>query len=282
MPDLVSEGSEFSCNFCTSKLKLSVITSSSTGNSQKIANQTNCFLPPPGGNCTFPPGVPPPPCAGVPPGMVVETGQTLVKVDGVTALGDGCQFMCPLFAQPVTLSKAGQEVAKHDEASADVGAYVAGGVLVVAGVALVIYLLPAELVSAAVAGTAAVARAVIKVGPKKLKDIAKNSKQAAKAKPMNPKTKQPKGTRTKNRLPEGKGDDLGPKNGTLERRNPETGELQQKRWYDDKGKPKKDIDYGHDHNGSGDPHVHDWEYKNPQSPNPSRNDGRPLKPGEEI
>lgn len=116
MADLVSDGGEFSCNFCASKLKLSVIISSSTGNSQKLANQTNCFLPPPGGTCTLIPGIPPPPCVGAPPGMVVETGQTTVKVDGQTALGDGCKFMCPL-GQPVTLSKAGQEVAKHDEAS---------------------------------------------------------------------------------------------------------------------------------------------------------------------
>ncbi|MBA2368452.1 MAG: hypothetical protein H0V82_05445, partial [Candidatus Protochlamydia sp.] len=116
MADLVSEGSEFSCNFCTGKLKLTVLNSSSQGDSKKLANQTNCFLPPPGGNCTFPPGVPPPPCAGVPPGMVVDTGQSTVKVDGQPALGEGCQFMCPLFGQPVTLSKSDQTVAKHDEA----------------------------------------------------------------------------------------------------------------------------------------------------------------------
>ncbi|MBA2368774.1 MAG: DUF4258 domain-containing protein [Candidatus Protochlamydia sp.] len=111
------KGSEFSYNFCTGKLKLTVISSSSQGDSKKLANQTNCFLPPPGGNCTFPPGVPPPLCVVVPLGMVASTGQSTVKVDGQPALGEDCKFMCPLFAQPVTLSKSDQAVAKHDEAS---------------------------------------------------------------------------------------------------------------------------------------------------------------------
>lgn len=116
MGDLVSDGGEFSCNFCTGKLKLNVINSSACGDSKKLANRTNCFFPPPGGNCTFPPGVPPSPCPGIPPGSVISTGQTTVKIDGQTALGDGCQFLCPK-GQPVTLSKAGQTIAKHNEAS---------------------------------------------------------------------------------------------------------------------------------------------------------------------
>ena len=115
MPDLISNGAEFSCNFCTSKLKLTVLSSSSLGDSKQLANQTNCFFPPPGGNCTFPPGVPPSPCPGLPPGMVTSTGQTTVKIDGQTALGDGCKFIC-VKGQLVSLSKAGQEVCKHDEA----------------------------------------------------------------------------------------------------------------------------------------------------------------------
>lgn len=116
MGDLVSEGAKFKCNFCTSDLTLSVINSSTTGDSKKLANQTNCMLPPPGGNCTFPPGAPPVPCTGVPPGCVTSTGQSVVKIDGQTALGEGCQFLCPK-GQPVSLSSAGQTVAKHDEAS---------------------------------------------------------------------------------------------------------------------------------------------------------------------
>ena len=88
-----------------------------------------------------------------------------------------------------------------------------------------------------------------------------------------------KGTRTKNRLPEGRNGDLGPANGMLEKRNPQTGELQQKRFFDENGQPEKDIDFGHDH-GAGDPHAHDWTRQSPQQPNPSRQPGRPLAPGE--
>lgn len=90
-----------------------------------------------------------------------------------------------------------------------------------------------------------------------------------------------RGTRTKNRLPEGKGkDDLGPPSKRLEKRNPQTKELQQTRDYDENGKPKKNIDYGHDHNGTGDPHAHDWTYESDQAPNPTRGPARPLQPGE--
>jgi uncharacterized Zn-binding protein involved in type VI secretion len=89
-----------------------------------------------------------------------------------------------------------------------------------------------------------------------------------------------RGVRTKNRLPEGKKGDLGPSNGTLEKRNPQTGKLQQTRTYDAKGKPLKNLDFDHDHKGSGTPHAHDWKYKSPHAPNPSRGAPRPLKPGE--
>lgn len=130
MADLVSEESEFSCNFCTSKLKLGIASSCAKGKGKKIGNQTNSFFAPPGGNCTFPPNVPPSPCPGIPPGGVVSTGQSTVKVDGQTALGDGCKFMCPK-AQQVALSKAGQEVAKHNEAVSAMGVLVAGTTLAV-------------------------------------------------------------------------------------------------------------------------------------------------------
>jgi hypothetical protein len=80
-------------------------------------------------------------------------------------------------------------------------------------------------------------------------------------------------------LPEGKNGDLGPPGGVLEKRNPQTGELQQQRRYDAQGKPLKDFDYGHDH-GAGDPHAHDWIYESPQAPNPSRQNGRPFLEGE--
>ena len=61
----------------------------------------------------------------------------------------------------------------------------------------------------------------------------------------------------------------------MERRDPKTGELIQKRYYDSAGKPLKDIDYGHDH-GAGNPHVHDWDHPSLEAPNPVRGDARPV------
>jgi hypothetical protein len=183
----------------------------------------------------------------------------------------------------VSLSKSGQAIAKHDEASTDVGAYIAGGCLVVGGVFLAIVLLPEEAAAAVIAGGYAVAKVIAKVGIKVIKKIAtKKSKpkitNIKKGKSYKDNAKK-KGTRTKNRLPEGKGTDLGPKNGTLVKRDPQTGKIQQIREYDAKGKPMKDIDFGHDH-GAGDPHVHHWEYKTPKSPNPTRMEATPINLGE--
>ena len=113
---LVADGAEFSCPQCTSKLKLLVTSSSTTGDSKKLANKENCFLPPPGGNCLFPSNLPPMPCPGIPPGNVSSTGQTTVKIDNETALGDGCIFKCPIKPFMASLSSAGQKIVKHDEA----------------------------------------------------------------------------------------------------------------------------------------------------------------------
>ena len=54
------------------------------------------------------------------------------------------------------------------------------------------------------------------------------------------------------------------------------GNLIQTRQYNDQGKATKNIDYGHDHSGAGDPHVHDWDW----SKNPPRQPPRPMKEGE--
>lgn len=171
MPDLISDGAEFSCNFCTSKLKLTVTSSSSTGDSKKLANQSNCFFPPPGGNCTFPPGSPPTPCPGIPPSCVSATGQTTVKIDGQTALGDGCTFTCPK-GQTASLSAPGQTIAKHDEASGGSNAIIVGGVVLL-GIALAILLLPEEVLVGAAVAVVRAAKYVpklIKKGAGKLKE----------------------------------------------------------------------------------------------------------------
>ena len=111
---LVADGAEFSCPQCTSKLKLLVTSSSTTGDSKKLANKDNCLLPPPGGMCQFPSNLPPTPCPGIP--KVSSTGQTTVKIDNATALGDGCSFDCLIKPFTASLSSAGQKVVKHDEA----------------------------------------------------------------------------------------------------------------------------------------------------------------------
>lgn len=80
----------------------------------------------------------------------------------------------------------------------------------------------------------------------------------------------------KSRLPEGsKTGVLGPKNGILVQRNPQTGDIIQIRKYDGNGNPVLDIDFGHDH-GSGDPHAHDWDYPSDKAPNKKRYDGRKI------
>jgi RHS repeat-associated protein len=43
------------------------------------------------------------------------------------------------------------------------------------------------------------------------------------------------------------------------------------------GRPVKDIDFGHDHTGAGDPHAHDWDWANP-GPKGPRGVARPIGP----
>ena len=54
------------------------------------------------------------------------------------------------------------------------------------------------------------------------------------------------------------------------------GDLIQKRHYGSDGRAVKNIDYGHDHTGVGDPHAHDWDW----TKDPPRQPARALKPGE--
>jgi hypothetical protein len=75
----------------------------------------------------------------------------------------------------------------------------------------------------------------------------------------------------KNCLPE-----LSSPNSTKRRFDEKTGEVKQIRKYDKDGKPLIDIDFGHDHNGAGDPHAHDWIYKGKMAPNKSRMEARAL------
>src|SRR3990167_11249115 len=113
MGNLVGDGTEFSCPFCTGKLALKVPSSSTTGDSKKIANKGNCFFPPPGGNCIVIPSAPVP-CT--PAAVVTDPGQSPVTVDGMPALGEGCKFQCAKGGL-LTVSSPTQTIAKHDGAA---------------------------------------------------------------------------------------------------------------------------------------------------------------------
>jgi RHS repeat-associated protein len=67
----------------------------------------------------------------------------------------------------------------------------------------------------------------------------------------------------------------GPANGSAAADNGDgTGTIRQ---YGPNGNACADYDFGHDHNGAGDPHGHDWNWNGPK---PVRGPARPLKPGE--
>ncbi len=118
MGDVVSDGTSFGCAIGTAKLKITVLSSSSEGESKKLANEGNyMFPPPPGGLCQIPGVVPPPPC--VPPSVsTLSPGQSPVTVDGKKALGSGCQLLCAMAPMGIlTVSSSGQGAAVHDGAS---------------------------------------------------------------------------------------------------------------------------------------------------------------------
>jgi Bacterial toxin 24 len=67
----------------------------------------------------------------------------------------------------------------------------------------------------------------------------------------------------------------GPAGSAAEKRD-SSGNIIQKRYYGSDGRAVKNIDYGHDHTGVGDPHAHDWDWTKV----PPRQPPRALKPGE--
>lgn len=64
--------------------------------------------------------------------------------------------------------------------------------------------------------------------------------------------------------------------GTTVEKKDANGNVIQKRTYGQDGNAEKNIDFGHDHTGVGDPHCHDWDW----SKSPPRQAPRGLKPGE--
>ena len=75
----------------------------------------------------------------------------------------------------------------------------------------------------------------------------------------------------KNRLPDGRNGNNGPKKGSIIVVDKVHGKLipRQIRTYDESGNPIKDIDFK-DHKGLGSPHAHDWNNKGAKAPNKSR------------
>lgn len=112
MGNLVCDGTEFSCPFCTSKLKLKVPSSPAKSQGKNLANTGNCFFPPPGGQCTVVPSAPVP-CT--PAATPIDPGQKPVKIAELPALGVGCKFQCAKGGL-LTVSSDGQTKAKHEEA----------------------------------------------------------------------------------------------------------------------------------------------------------------------
>jgi hypothetical protein len=68
----------------------------------------------------------------------------------------------------------------------------------------------------------------------------------------------------------------GPPGGTAEKKEA-AGNVIQRRYYGPDGRAQKNIEYGHDHTGVGDPHAHDWDWTQPKK---KRQPPRALQPGE--
>jgi hypothetical protein len=64
--------------------------------------------------------------------------------------------------------------------------------------------------------------------------------------------------------------------GAVAEKKDQGGNVLQRRYYGTDGRAVKDIDFGHDHTGAGDPHAHDWDW----TKNPPRQPPRALLPGE--
>ncbi len=110
MPDLVSDGTCFSCPCCSSKLKIFVPASPAEANSKKLANTSNFNFPPPGGQCSITSS----PC--MPTVSNIDPGQKVVQIGGEVALGVDCKFQCAMGGL-ITVDSPGQTTAKHDEAT---------------------------------------------------------------------------------------------------------------------------------------------------------------------
>ena len=92
MKKAVCDGAEFSCPFCTSKLKLKVFSSPAKKKGKTLANKINCIFPPPaGGMCRVVPSAPMP-CT--PAAFVIDPGKSGLTIQSFPALSPDCKFQC--------------------------------------------------------------------------------------------------------------------------------------------------------------------------------------------
>lgn len=107
MGDLVSDGTAFTCPFCTTKLKISVSSPAVQGKGKNLANIENfTFPPPPGGQCLVSPATPVPCTPSV---VAMDPGQGVVTIQKGLALGSACQCLCAKGGL-VTVADPGQTV----------------------------------------------------------------------------------------------------------------------------------------------------------------------------
>lgn len=91
MSKFISDGAKFMCPFCSTTPELKVSSSSTSSSEKRLANESNCSFPPPGGVCNVSPSSPKPCTPDV---SLCSSGQSAVKVDGSNALNMGCSFSC--------------------------------------------------------------------------------------------------------------------------------------------------------------------------------------------
>jgi hypothetical protein len=112
MGNVGSDGESFMCPFCTDKVKMGVSSSPAQGDCKKLANLSNYSHSAPGAQCLVVPSAPKP-CQ--PSAQPIDPGQSPLFVDGKSALGAGCKFMCSNGGL-LTVSSSAQSSAIHDGA----------------------------------------------------------------------------------------------------------------------------------------------------------------------
>jgi hypothetical protein len=113
MGDVVSDGDSFSCPFCTDKVKLGVSSSPIESDSKKLATTSNHSFSAPGAQCIVVPSAPKP-CQ--PNAQNIVPGQSPLAIEGSSALGAGCKFMCANGGL-LAVSSSSQSSTVHDGAA---------------------------------------------------------------------------------------------------------------------------------------------------------------------